>query len=79
LLRLPGELRNRIYEYAIGGNEVRRVSKWFGSWMVFETTSDCCGTYSSEAWEALNNLPRVCRQLRGETRVLPFRLNTLYF
>lgn len=58
LLRLPGELRNEIYAYVFSG------IKWpLTSWPDQPHTDRM--TFSA--------LPSTCRQLRAESRLLPYR------
>ncbi|KAF1840552.1 uncharacterized protein K460DRAFT_399468 [Cucurbitaria berberidis CBS 394.84] len=77
LLRLPSEIRNRIYGYALGGQEVnpRTVGGVRTKWRLE------CRPYGSEArsyqaWDRLLSLTYVCRLLHRETRLLAFSLNT---
>jgi hypothetical protein len=76
-LRLPGELRNRIYEYAIGGNEVVLVEEDHDAAIVmFLAAPYGRGQKStSKAWDQLFNLSKTSRQLYHETRLLPFSKN----
>jgi hypothetical protein len=78
LLRLPGEIRNCIYEYVIGGNEIIPAClRHLERSIVLLSRAD-------DNWESppmqpsdIFNLSRVCRQLRIETHVLPFKLNVI--
>ena len=73
-LRLPPELRNKIYEYAIGGHVIK----------LFESTkkphynmlSQADGHYTALANPAV--LSKTCRQLHRETALLPYSLNTFH-
>jgi len=58
LLRLPGELRNKIYVYVFSG-----ITWPLISW-PYQTHTDLM-TFSA--------LPRTCRQLRAECRLLPYK------
>jgi len=77
-LSLPGEIRNQIYEYAIGGNTA--FTRYSGFYMhppgPFLTLVGFRAPPSSKTWCSLFNLKSVCRQLRAETRLLPYKLNT---
>ncbi|KAJ4372367.1 hypothetical protein N0V83_004141 [Neocucurbitaria cava] len=81
LLRLPGELRNRIYEYALGGHLVEPVCG-LGR---LETVKDCQLRYCPyeskketdyKPWDELLALTYVCRQVNQEGRLLVFEINT---
>lgn len=65
LLKLPGELRNKIYGYVFGEKH------WF---------IDQCGRVPKRGkrWGGKNamSLLRVCRQLHAETRCLPYQTHT---
>lgn len=76
-LRLPGEIRNTIYHYAMAGNEIYAVSR--GSKIM------CMGRPASQfAWKfepmteiMAFHLPLVCRQIRSETgKYFTFKFNT---
>jgi hypothetical protein len=78
LLSLPSELRDMIYDYAIGGEEVR--PKYSCSWNkisinLMSRPSGSDALYTGEAWKNLFILSHVCRQLRLETLCLPFTLS----
>lgn len=77
LLRRPGELWNRIYKYALGGNEISPYQVHEDS-DYFYLTARPYGTQENDtkaSWENLFNLSRTCRQLRHETRMLPYKFN----
>lgn len=62
LLRLPAEIRNHIYSYAMGGHIlVHRIH-----------------ALRPNPVSSLFTLPRVCRQTQAETRLLLFKLNTFH-
>jgi hypothetical protein len=74
-LRLPGEIRNEIYRYVIGGHEA----------LPFWVNSDCtevelrASLYNEsgetgQGWTELFNLSYVCKRLNTETRTLPYKL-----
>ncbi|KAF1997459.1 hypothetical protein P154DRAFT_578880 [Amniculicola lignicola CBS 123094] len=62
LLRLPPELRNRIFKLAIGDSVVVMNPTW----------SRILHGFPSMDVMTLPALPRVCRQLYSETNMLPF-------
>jgi hypothetical protein len=67
LLCLPPEIRNRIWEYTLGGNDIRQVD--YGHRI---------SVFLAKPHEGLNTfaLLRVCRQTYAETALLPFSVNT---
>ncbi|KAF2648575.1 hypothetical protein K491DRAFT_783991 [Lophiostoma macrostomum CBS 122681] len=79
LLRLPGELRNKIYDYATCGNiiAVRKKSMLGSGWKVYEAefhnpgTVICSRAFSgivpTVPLENVFSLRRTCRQIRAET------------
>jgi hypothetical protein len=71
-------LRNRVYEYAIGGNEITpmRPNKTNLNTKLFARPSNSNEEPTAKAWKNLFSLARTCRQLRKETSVLRFQLNT---
>jgi hypothetical protein len=74
LLRLPAELRNRIYEYTLGGNTIL-INPWFGKPRFRITVCD------ETSWEhpgCLVALTAVCRQIHAEARFVPFELNCFH-
>ena len=80
LLRLPGELRNQIYEYALSGWQIQMAYSRaiYGQQAVYcrrigETEDDWTGWI--EATQAITALPVTCRQLCAETQLLPFTLD----
>jgi hypothetical protein len=83
LLRLPGEIRNKIYEYALGGNTILiRLSSHkppFGrliSEIVDPRQETSRQVTKAAPFYALLQLPAVCRQLRSEAGSLPYALST---
>ncbi|KAF2878056.1 hypothetical protein BDV95DRAFT_589037 [Massariosphaeria phaeospora] len=70
LLRLPGELRNQIYELALSDDEVLVQEEASGLFRLLRNMSPR---------KELNQLKYTCRQLRHETRGLVPALNTLRF
>lgn len=81
LLRLPGELRNKIYGHVLGGH----VIKFFfhdGSRRVYtyKETGELSTVYEErEDVSPILQLGLVCRQIRSETILLPYKTNTFYF
>ncbi|KAA8616826.1 exocyst complex component protein [Pyrenophora tritici-repentis] len=75
LLGLPGEVRNRIYEYVIGGHIVYYMGP-HGC-----TVGRACDydPSSKEQWTRLFSLSLVCHQLNHEAKNLPYTLNTFIF
>jgi hypothetical protein len=74
LLRLPGELRNKIYEYAFGGHEVMlKRDIWYAKDRMY------CYAHDSplSLWSDLLSRTTICRQIYEETRLLPYALNTV--
>jgi hypothetical protein len=79
LFKLPGELRNRILEYALTSSEPLRYNSPMGSssrssFYVSLTKPD--GTMISHEF---NVIKYVNRQLYAETAGLEIKLNTLHF
>jgi hypothetical protein len=66
LLKLPGELRNRVYEYALGGT----------IWTVGCTTATGSYGVNYEDRTHQKSLPLTCRQLYLETILLVYSLKT---
>jgi hypothetical protein len=72
-LRLPPELRSRIWEYALGGHTLRTI--YLGARrrsvprMVPSTAERMYGL----------DLLRTCRQIYTETALLPYKTNTFSF
>lgn len=78
LLHLPGELRTKIFKYALGGMHIvhgdfRGHSTWA---TVVHTTSGV-----SVSWQQgfRFTLPRVCRQVYSETATLVYSQNIFHF
>jgi hypothetical protein len=72
LLRLPGEVRNKIWELAMGGNYIEVPGDY--------DTNPKGNAISNPTWPeyvplSLFHLPEVCRQIYSETAVLAYRLN----
>ena len=64
MLRLPGEIRNRIYYFTLGGN----------TWHIDDRRKLTCKTPKSERNDH-RALLRVCRQIYDEARLLPWSLS----
>jgi hypothetical protein len=71
-------LRNKVYEYAIGGNEITPACPNKTNWKIklFSCPANTDEEPTAKAWKNLFSLARTCRQLRKETPVLRFQLNT---
>jgi len=74
LLRLPGELRTRIWEYVLGGFELRSMFPDHSQprkprRMIPPFAERSNGT----------QLLRTCRQIYTETALLPYKTNTFIF
>jgi len=65
LLRLPAELRNQIYKYALGGHRV----------LLGTTQPRLCSEEPIPRFALL----RVCSQIHAEAALLPYRLNIFHF
>ena len=77
LLRLPGELRNQIYEYVIGGSEFYSYKDGPNS-LHFRLCAKPYGEPTQEShanWSNLFSLSISCKQLLKETSHLPWSLN----
>ncbi|KAF2253551.1 hypothetical protein BU26DRAFT_560846 [Trematosphaeria pertusa] len=75
LLRLPGELRNRIYALVLGGMEIYAVE---GGSKDIIAVGQPAGTYPTKL-RCLRNflaLTAVCRQIHAESALLPYELNS---
>ncbi|CAI6287124.1 unnamed protein product [Periconia digitata] len=70
LLRLPPELRNRIYKYALGGKKLRPAG------FIHRIKYEQNGRVTPPNFVALLS---VCRQIYAEARLYPFLLNTFEF
>jgi hypothetical protein len=85
LLRLPGELRNKIYHYALEGIHIVVVDKPYSN--DIEDDMEIEESLQLRAWQdcaqdlkepkALLGLTRVCRQVHAELGILPSR-SSLY-
>ncbi|KAF2118248.1 hypothetical protein BDV96DRAFT_597106 [Lophiotrema nucula] len=73
LLRLPGEIRNMIWVYALGGH---RINVLENDNVVSHTSRLIDAPNDSAASSPTFQLPQVCRQLYAETALLPYQLNT---
>jgi hypothetical protein len=75
-LRLPAEIRNKIFEYALGGNLIEIVHTKRSS-LAFKVISK---TSSSEVKaHLLLSLLTVCRQIYYETATLAYSCNSFSF
>jgi hypothetical protein len=78
LLRLPGELRNKVYEYALSGITLfifpsSNVEK---PYRIHVHLAEEAASFSP-AFD-VTGLNRVCRQISAETRLLPFQFLTFH-
>ncbi|CAN9337104.1 unnamed protein product [Alternaria alternata] len=74
LLRLPAELRNRIYEYALGGHKIYMVIRFSeNKEKLWLDRTDRCGVVPAFT------LLKVCSQINAEAALLPYSLNTFCF
>jgi len=74
LLRLPGELRNRIYEYALGDFQIFFKDRSVGRGVEVYTTNEEADKRMIRA-PHFQGLTTTCRQVHAETKLLPFALN----
>ncbi|KAH5573248.1 hypothetical protein HBI24_200690 [Parastagonospora nodorum] len=89
-LSLPGELRNRIYEYAFrvdhiqgtqyDGSVVRKANNEYNTMaskytMTFETRDPNNWRSVPQQLSVLLSLPQTCRQIYAETNGMPFSEN----
>lgn len=74
-MQLPGEIRNRIYEFILGHQVISYQS--CGTWSAEQDTYHNCGPTSlgPGTIAGLLRLPMTCRQIYKETRLLIFKLN----
>jgi hypothetical protein len=72
LLRLPGEIRNRIYEYVFSDQTIHTVMDGPSGTIKLS----CKTTYdqSDDSYEKYIALTKTCRQIHYETYVLPWKL-----
>ncbi|KAL5121288.1 hypothetical protein ACEQ8H_000756 [Pleosporales sp. CAS-2024a] len=81
LLRLPGELRNKVYEYVLGGVIVSvfpSVDARFAYQLHAHRTSPSATLGEDPTMLEAMALLRVCRHIYAETRFLPLKLFTLH-
>ena len=79
MLRLSGEIRNRIYEYAFGGSVIL-PGDYIPPGGNVTVNSSHTGRRGQcpENWAQLQNLTRVCRRIRAESRLLPRSHNNVW-
>ncbi|KAH9879071.1 hypothetical protein J1614_002506 [Plenodomus biglobosus] len=75
LLGMPREIRDMIYEYAIAGHEITPETLEGGFWVTASAYNQPCDTFAQ--WKKLNSLSLVNRQLREETKLLPYSLSVI--
>jgi hypothetical protein len=80
LLRLPAELRVKIWEYSLGGNQIL-PSVWINEYMrdFHHPSNIYLRAESTENTFHFLSLLRVCRQIYAEARLLPFSCNIWLF
>ncbi|KAI4659039.1 uncharacterized protein J4E78_005462 [Alternaria triticimaculans] len=88
LLRLPGELRNRIYELAVGGNIIVVTKSYTrpGKTSVCLTSANTSGPDAKSAQASIRapvsgifTIGLVCRQLHRETALSQYAKNLFHF
>ncbi|OSS50740.1 hypothetical protein B5807_04087 [Epicoccum nigrum] len=77
LLRLPPEIRNRIWEYTVGGKvlDVTYFQRYRSRRYVEEVTTISKDSFPQHSHALL----QACRQIYAETALLPFSKNTFRF
>lgn len=78
LLRLPGELRNKIYGYVFSDSviSVWRSSSGPPGYFNLDTFAGSRDSYSIDPTTRVTDITKTCRQIHAETRLLLFRLVT---
>lgn len=86
LLRLPGEVRNMIYEYVFTVDKISIQYDYHAGYqkrpylLLCKTDGDLCGPHPAiRTWMDLVSPSFVCHQIYDETRCHPYRLNTFVF
>jgi hypothetical protein len=79
LLRLPPELRNKIYDYVFGSLKMSLggSSEDHGIWYTFSQPIDAGRFVSMSRIRPTAPLMLSCRQIYTEAELLPFRLNQI--
>jgi hypothetical protein len=79
LLRLPPELRNEIYEYTLGGLQIRPGHRLGGPgmWQVLSKPVDADLSAPWQKMHYIAPLTLACRQIHTEAGLLPFKLNEI--
>ncbi|KAH3908869.1 hypothetical protein HBH56_164800 [Parastagonospora nodorum] len=77
LLRLPAELRNSIFAYALGASKIERCTGY--SCQVCRKLKILSGSpkYVTCHFEGGLGILSTCRQVYAESKLLPFKLNTV--
>ncbi|KAH7408373.1 hypothetical protein DE146DRAFT_372209 [Phaeosphaeria sp. MPI-PUGE-AT-0046c] len=81
LLRLPGELRNRVYELAMSDTVVSvfpSVKPHVPYQLHAHLSGHATDYVGALGMSLVTNLSRVCRQIAAETRLLAFQSATFY-
>ncbi|KAF3040077.1 hypothetical protein E8E12_005267 [Didymella heteroderae] len=85
LLRLPAEIRNRVYTMALQAECVLVRSRYLTAFDMTVELRSCCSNIpptNSQTWSDCNSialLPIMCRQMYEETHGLLYALNTFAF
>ncbi|KAH6637914.1 hypothetical protein C7974DRAFT_390502 [Boeremia exigua] len=76
LLRLPGELRNKIYAYVFAGNNIWPMITEDGKVRYMCISAHC---YKQDTFAQFTSLTETCRQIRQELRLLPYKYSRYFF
>jgi hypothetical protein len=82
LLRLPGELHNRIYDFALSADEplfFKQGTRYTRSVFIEVTDKEDDAQNSRNGLEEFNQLKFVCRQLYAETACLELKASSVSF
>jgi hypothetical protein len=73
-LRLPGEVRNKIWEYTLGGHTIE-----FCEYKIPRITKRGSNRLPRKRVVSVFDVPQICRQIYYETANMAFSLNKLVF
>ena len=76
LLRLPPELRNKIYAYIFSGYQ---IDIWFADKFEASLTGENSWRSTPDIFQALVAPTYTCRQIYAETRLLPYKYSMYVF
>ena len=79
MLLLPGELRNRIFYFALQGIHIRVVEKFAKSEEHRVLANQDSSSSSLEAAARVLGLSQTCRQIHSEVGLLPFEHFIMHF